>query len=376
MFCNSCGKQLNNNAEFCSGCGAKLRSVSVQTNDYMTANSAAALQQGRQESWPLNEKSNKTEKMFKSDYASIKEKSSVGRKILVAFLCVILFIFMLSATTIGVIRAITASDNIENMAEDMSVSDVPIADENGETFSLSEWFDDEIYGGYADLMSYSENDFEEFFNSEGIREYIAEKAVGLKNDFYDGKARTKIRKNEIKRLIERNDPKGLGNGYEEYYGYGDPKYSLSSYSEEIAENFAQSEFAMGINIEAFENRMGNPALLSLARFVLSIPTMIVLIALSLILMFVLYRVNKKAILKTLIHIGIVMLIIGAIYLWGYIGVSGMTFFMDRDGALRFLYELLYDGVAYKLLGAGALTAIGLGLIAAGRIIRKKLKANM
>lgn len=42
MFCKSCGKQLNDNASFCSGCGRKIDSLNQQSNQFTSSTTVGA----------------------------------------------------------------------------------------------------------------------------------------------------------------------------------------------------------------------------------------------------------------------------------------------------------------------------------------------
>ncbi len=350
MFCHKCGKAVEENKGFCVGCGAKLEAVKIVRKPMI--NDA-----------PISKKSG-LKRVFRSDYREISGKVSVLRGLVAAVLIILITVSAFAGSALWMARSVSTPENVYEVLDEVKVSEIPImTDENGEKIVLVDFIGELMRELEIEVTN---QEIAEMLDEGPMRDVTSQAVLVISKYIYEGED---VIKEEVESfetyLREEGDPtlyiEGLEMTEAEFYSM-------------IADEMERNDIVQQISLYGIEEYIGGHDTWENVRAILSEEVMMILLAASLVLLLLLYFVNRRALIKTLMNIGVIMLVMSVLYFASYIALENIdSLLFDDNMAGGYVFAVLRDAVTDKLLIMGGVLLSGLVLIIPSAVIRRKLK---
>lgn len=403
MQCNYCGKLLPGNVKFCTGCGMPVGgsaadsaagAIPTSPQPVMPVRTSPVSadrtrQSGAVQPYPAPAQYGQTAGPYAVqprygqagrqaapvyDPADLSQRSiaqsrlSFGKSFLSVLLCILLVLFGLCASVLGVVRRALDGDRIRAAVEKIDVPSIEMPDPDGGTVPLSEFFEQTIELDLDDAYGISTGELERLLNASFVKDYVGER-LGNFTSFLLGKEELRpLTRNEVVDFFRAHDgeieritgysfldaERDLSNYYNGTYK---TSYDLDSIfdsigTREIDESFLRDQ--MGIGFDAVRRGLSETTLLIL----------IGLSALCLVLMLLLLIRHMRSFFC---RSGVSLTVLGGLdLLLGGGGLLGL-----RAAKIGLLYELLDPIFTGLLLIGAALTVGGILMIVLRRCFRKQ-----
>lgn len=337
-FCGKCGALVGEDKKFCSKCGNNLAGISTET-----------IQQNRIDNYIIEKEDNLA---VQNNYQSNETtKRSPLTCVLSIFLCVLFFIFSMSAIFVGVARLYSNEDNLKDIISNVDLNEISI-NSHGEQTNIANLLFDNMKDEFINDYNMTTEKIENIFSNNVIDKQIKSYLVDYVENVVNGEKSKKLTTDGIIKIFKNVSPeiyKEIG------YQFTDKDY------EDIRNqiNDGNMEFLITSGIEDFIGF--DPNIIQIA---LSITTLIILIIISLALLILILKVNSWRFKYLFKDIGITVIIAGILLICG--SLTGLIIIMITE---IYLLGVLLSSLSIKVLIFG-LSALIIGI---GMFVLYKLK---
>ena len=340
MLCKNCGKEIPDSTKFCPKCGCKNESANVIISETTSEDNVSFISE-------------------ETVFDTADEKSVPKPRIKQIFLSIIcdllLFIFLTVTVFLCAVRFSTNESNIKKILTNGSVSDSYIVTDFGNQ-NLSKFILSNIDESAIRQYKISEDSVISILKEETVDLFLKEVLSDYVKLFIYGEAPVNLNANTITAFI-----KSMANTIQLYTGY---TLSENDYAS-IANQLNQGSLSF-LTVRGLENNLGfNPANL---HIFFSVPCICTFGGLSLVLIVLVFLINKSNIKNSLSFNGVSLIIIACVY----VCVSAISFIVAATKQLYFVSDLLKSFALYILL-------IGLGVLLIGLLMllikRKATKSS-
>lgn len=339
-FCGKCGALVGEDKKFCSKCGNNLAGISTET-----------IQQNRIDNYIIEKEDNLA---VQNNYQSNETtKRSPLTCVLSIFLCVLFFIFSMSAIFVGVARLYSNEDNLKDIISNVDLNEISI-NSHGEQTNIANLLFDNMKDEFINDYNMTTEKIENIFSNNVIDKQIKSYLVDYVENVVNGEKSKKLTTDGIIKIFKNVSPeiyKEIG------YQFTDKDY------EDIRNqiNDGNMEFLITSGIEDFIGF--DPNIIQIA---LSITTLIILIIISLALLILILKVNSWRFKYFFKDIGITVIIAGILLICG--SLTGLIISMITE---IYLLGVLLSSLSIKVLIFG-LSALIIGI---GMFVLYKLKSR-
>lgn len=339
-FCGKCGALVGEDKKFCSKCGNNLAGILTET-----------IQQNRIDNYIIEKEDNLA---VQNNYQSNETtKRSPLTCVLSIFLCVLFFIFSMSAIFVGVARLYSNEDNLKDIISNVDLNEISI-NSHGEQTNIANLLFDNMKDEFINDYNMTTEKIENIFSNNVIDKQIKSYLVDYVENVVNGEKSKKLTTDGIIKIFKNVSPeiyKEIG------YQFTDKDY------EDIRNqiNDGNMEFLITSGIEDFIGFDPN-----IIRIALSITTLIILIIISLALLILILKVNSWRFKYFFKDIGITVIIAGILLICG--SLTGLIISMITE---IYLLGVLSSSLSIKVLIFG-LSALIIGI---GMFVLYKLKSR-
>lgn len=194
-ICPKCGMSSEDTQKFCGNCGSPLNDapapveepapepeIPVTPEETIAAEEAAV----REAELPVEESAAEPEKPAKTKKE--KKKVGAGRRILAVLLCILLFVFLLTPALGYAVRRATTEQGLTAILEDVKLAELqaaPFFDDVTEELTLSELLSEDLA---VEGLKIGESSVAKILNSSGMKSYLASQIAPVCADIYRGKS--------------------------------------------------------------------------------------------------------------------------------------------------------------------------------------------
>lgn len=339
-FCGKCGALVGEDKKFCSKCGNNLAGISTET-----------IQQNRIDNYIIEKEDNLA---VQNNYQSNETtKRSPLTCVLSIFLCVLFFIFSMSAIFVGVARLYSNEDNLKDIISNVDLNEISI-NSHGEQTNIANLLFDNMKDEFINDYNMTTEKIENIFSNNVIDKQIKSYLVDYVENVVNGEKSKKLTTDGIIKIFKNVSPeiyKEIG------YQFTDKDYE--DLRNQI--NDGNMEFLITSGIEDFIGF--DPNIIQIA---LSITTLIILIIISLALLILILKVNSWRFKYFFKDIGITVIIAGILLICG--SLTGLIISMITE---IYLLGVLLSSLSIKVLIFG-LSALIIGI---GMFVLYKLKSR-
>lgn len=407
MQCTYCGKQLPANVKFCTVCGmpvagkapdpdagavstapqpvVPIRTVSVSTDRARQSSAGQPYpaptpyrqaagqpyaaqarygQDGRQAA-PVYDPADLSQRSI------AQSRLSFGKSFLSVLLCILLVLFGLCASVLGVVRRTLDADRVRAAVEKIDVSAIKMPGEDGDTVSLGEFFEQAIEMDLNSAYGISADELERLLNASFVKSFVGER-LGNYTAYLLGKEELhpltrnevvdffRAHSNEIERITGYSFLDAERDLTNYYNGTYKTSYDLDSIfdslgAREIDEDFLRDQ--MGIGFGA-------------VRGALSGTTLLILIGITALCLVLLFLILIRHLRSFFARAGISLTVLGGLDLL----LGGGALLGLRVSKIELLYELLDPIFTGLLILGAALTVGGILMIVLRSCFRKQGKS--
>lgn len=339
-FCGKRGALVGEDKKFCSKCGNNLAGISTET-----------IQQNRIDNYIIEKEDNLA---VQNNYQSNETtKRSPLTCVLSIFLCVLFFIFSMSAIFVGVARLYSNEDNLKDIISNVDLNEISI-NSHGEQTNIANLLFDNMKDEFINDYNMTTEKIENIFSNNVIDKQIKSYLVDYVENVVNGEKSKKLTTDGIIKIFKNVSPeiyKEIG------YQFTDKDYE--DLRNQI--NDGNMEFLITSGIEDFIGF--DPNIIQIA---LSITTLIILIIISLALLILILKVNSWRFKYFFKDIGITVIIAGILLICG--SLTGLIISMITE---IYLLGVLLSSLSIKVLIFG-LSALIIGI---GMFVLYKLKSR-
>ncbi|MGX8692294.1 MAG: zinc-ribbon domain-containing protein [Clostridia bacterium] len=192
-ICPNCGMSSEDTQKFCGNCGSPLNEAPAPAEETAAPEipvtpeeTIAAEEAVREADIPAEETAARPEKPAKTKKE--KKKVGVGRRILAVLLSILLFIFLLAPALGYAVRRATTEQGLTAVMEDLDLADMqaaPFFDDVTEEITLSELLSEDLA---KEGLKIGESSVAKILNSSGMKGYLAGQIAPVCADVYRGKS--------------------------------------------------------------------------------------------------------------------------------------------------------------------------------------------
>ncbi len=291
-----------------------------------------------------------------------KPSHTVLKTILSVFLCMLAFVFLLGGVCVCSIRVSTTEAGVEELVENIQLSDFNVNIANGEEpVALADWLYEELKESFPDRIFITQKQLIKMIDKGTFKPFLTKKTCSLVQDLYQGTAKTEITEEELEELLREN-----GKLLED-----DNMYIPERDAVDMSAWIAQSDFAKMFNAGDFRENMPAYRTWRLTGWLLSVPTVVILFVLGGLMLFFVFRVNKKRISRAEVYTGWTLLAVSGVYMIFWLVAKMWPFFLEDTLSLEYYISLFADHV----LSGGFWIAIIVLILAIGWIFIGKLSGR-
>lgn len=407
-FCVSCGTKLSDDALFCFACGAKVAQAAAPAEEptyippveeptyippveepvYIPAEETPVYQQPVYEEpvyqqpvyeEPVYEAPNyqqpemtvppveavpekpRKEKLFK------KKPITLGRRILVIFLCVLTFVFGTASLAAYCIQDVISTEVITTMVDQIDLSEIEVRDlinnaSRGD--SITEWIYGEMKARVPKLGKMTEENVQTYLE-QFVYPFVKEEAVEFIEVLLTGKGEAAITADEVREVIEGSTD------------YLEEEFDIILTNQDIDKLvnwLVSSELEEKANTEYLEDEFSDE--LELVRFLDGSIVFIIFAVLTLI-MLVLVILNNKSLIRNLNSVGIVTLSVGGVFgLAALADLAAPKLMLELCGENELVANLVGSVVERLYLPTAILAGVGILLLVISNALQAiKVKAK-
>lgn len=339
-FCGKCGALVGEDKKFCSKCGNNLAGISTET-----------IQQNRIDNYIIEKEDNLA---VQNNYQSNETtKRSPLTCVLSIFLCVLFFIFSMSAIFVGVARLYSNEDNLKDIISNVDLNEISI-NSHGEQTNIANLLFDNMKDEFINDYNMTTEKIENIFSNNVIDKQIKSYLVDYVENVVNGEKSKKLTTDGIIKIF-----KNVSSEIYKEIGYQFTDKDYEDIRNQI--NDGNMEFLITSGIEDFIGF--DPNIIQIA---LSITTLIILIIISLALLILILKVNSWRFKYFFKDIGITVIIAGILLICG--SLTGLIISMITE---IYLLGVLLSSLSIKVLIFG-LSALIIGI---GMFVLYKLKSR-
>lgn len=349
MFCGKCGNSLPDGVKFCTKCGSAVKK-SNNLNSSKTYADNFEKSFNAQPSNLKNQKQNQTQDIFEEynnspalGNKSLKnEKSSIPSRILSILICVFFFIFSTSALLVGVARTVLNEDSVKNICSDIELTEIKV-EYDGESVYLSDFIMEIVSDKVIEKYGITTTKVDEVLSDKTIKGYIEDVVADYVGYIAFNEDPKNLNASSIIDMVEESSDII----YEET-GFMFAESDYQDLEDELKHGNMTFLVESGV-----EDALGfDPAII---QAVLSVPTMIILIALSVVMLILMLLCNNWRVKYLCAYAGMTMVITGSVLLLSSAGIFVVSLISD----IYLLNTLLQSIVLYVLLFGLSVFAVGL-----------------
>ncbi len=341
----------------------------------------------------------------------VRKPRSVPVKILMGFLafilCIVMFVVSVAGVSILNLRAVVSKDGITQIITQLIAgtpapgsgrpvlaggADQIVVDTTGSSGNMSgmlvDWAYEMIQDQFGEELVITKDQVQNFVENSTVKDFVAEKAAGVVEDFYSGNYETTISKDEVVQLMRENAPL-LEEQFglvitEEEIAYVEDALEESGVLEPIQENglmgFIEQQTMgtapdeeQGSNSVSGGSQMMNSMqaakeIMALVRTATSFETVAILGAAFLVLLVLLFLVTGFSFPATFADTGIVLTLVGLIF-----SAPAMVF-TTQSQLIASMLDPTVAGIASSIILASAwvnytVLGVGVALIVAAIVIK-------
>ncbi len=231
----------------------------------------------------------------------VRKKVRVWRRLLAAFLCLFLFVFLLTPALLYSFRRTTGeAEGLKSMLDDIDLAEIPAAeiydDVDDEDITLAEIWSENYDELPLDLM-------ETVMDNSGVKDFAAEQVSAFLKDIYNGKTKYKFNTNDLIDVLSSSKiNRALAKA-----GY--PQLDDNDFRE-IADALADQGFEDQLSTKNFKSE--NPDAYKLINYAFGYPALIALLILALATAILIVAVNRGRVDLSLGDIGGTTLAVGLV----------------------------------------------------------------
>ena len=337
-FCGKCGALVGEDKKFCSKCGNNLAGISTET-----------IQQNRIDNYIIEKEDNLA---VQNNYQSHETtKRSPLTCVLSIFLCVLFFIFSMSAIFVGVARLYSNEDSLKDIISNVDLNEISI-NSHGEQTNIANLLFDNMKDEFINDYNMTPEKLENILSNNVIDKQIKSYLVDYVENIVNGEKSKKLTIDGIIKIF-----KNVSSEIYKEIGYQFTDKDYEDIRNQI--NDGNMEFLITSGIEDFIGF--DPNIIQIA---LSITTLIILIIISLALLILILKVNSWRFKYFFKDIGITVIIAGILLICG--SLTGLIISMITE---IYLLGVLLSSLSIKVLIFG-LSALIIGI---GMFVLYKLK---
>ena len=315
MFCGKCGYEIRGEAKFCPKCGADVKmpdaaqtpSVPTYTEDNPRMVAADDhVRQSQQEYYGEPQPPAANGYGYESPRSKPQPKqqkppqrSTGGQIALSILICVFIYIFTSAAFSVIVTRTALSEDSVRGAAKSGEITSITV-DKDGKLVALSEYIVSNINSKLVSKNDITSKKVDSVLRSDRVKKLIEDLAVDFTGMFVFGKEPVHLYEDKIMDDIESLDAvvyREIG------YHFTDKDYS--DIKNDLQKN-GKLSFLVKDNIKSFFGGV-EPTVFS-AMF--SVPVIIVCVVIDLVLLFLLFLVNKRRVKLPFLILGITFMVFG------------------------------------------------------------------
>lgn len=348
MFCGKCGNKVKDGVKFCPKCGNKFEfkeDVNLNRNERNSKDIGDCIEE--------DFKNSNADGLIEINLHKKVEKSSIGTRILSIFLCILFFIFSVTAVLVGISRCVLEEEKIRDLCSEIDVVQVNV-NYNNQNIGIAEFIlevaSDEIISKY----NLTESRVNEIIDNDIIKDHFENILVDYIGFIAFGKESEHLSASGIIEIIQDCSQ----------IIYDETGYIFTENDYQELENELNNGSMKFLTISGIENWY-----ISIISMLLSLPMFIIWIALSIVMLVLILLINKWKFKYLCAYIGMTLSVEGSILILGYLAMLIFSWFNEL-----YLVDIIINSVSlYVLLSGLCLVTVGLILFI---IYRKAFKRNI
>lgn len=329
-FCGKCGSLVGEDKKFCSKCGNRLNDIPTET-----------IQQNGINDYIIEKEDNLAVQNNYQSHETTKRRSLTC--VLSIILCILFFIFSMSAIFVGVARLYSNEDNLKDIISDIDLNEINIDTDDNRSVSIADFIFNNVNKSIINNYGITKDNIENILNDSAIKNQLESYLVDYVQYIVNGEKSKKLTTDGIIKIL-----KNLS--LEVYIETG---YQLSDKDYEDIRNQINDgnmEFLITSGIEDFIGF--DPNIIQMA---FSITALIILIIISVALLILILKINSWRFKYFLKDTGITVIIAGTLLIGG--SLTGLIISMITE---IYLLSILLNSLSIKVLIFG-LSALIIGI---------------
>lgn len=286
MFCGKCGSKIPDEMEYCPKCGK----IQENRNVMSVANNENDFLQNDMENKDLSELPITT-----------NAKSSISSRFISIFLCIILFVFSVSAITIGSVRIVFNRDNLKNICSEIDISQINLEYQD-ESVNITDFIMNTVSDKILEKYNISNETINNLLQNDTIRKNLEDTCSEYLCYIIYGDESENLSVTGVLDII-----KSCSDIVYSETGYTLTDNDYRDIEKELVEG--NMKFLVSDNIK--NNSVVN---ISMINALLSLPSLIIHIVIIIGLIFLLLWCNKWKLKYLCAYVGMTLTIVGSIYL--------------------------------------------------------------
>lgn len=329
-FCGKCGALVGEDKKFCSKCGNRLNDIPTET-----------IQQNGINDYIIEKEDNLAVQNNYQSHETTKRSSLTC--VLSIILCILFFIFSMSAIFVGVARLYSNEDNLKDIISDIDLNEINIDTDDNRSVSIANFIFNNVNKSIINNYGITKDNIENILNDSAIKNQLESYLVDYVQYIVNGEKSKKLTTDGIVKILK--------NLYLEVYI--ETGYQLSDKDYEDLRNQINDgnmEFLITSGIEDFIGF--DPNIIQMA---FSITALIILIIISVALLILILKINSWRFKYLFKDIGVTVIISGILLICG--SLTGLIISMVTE---IYLLGVLLNSLSIKVLIFG-LSALIIGI---------------
>lgn len=329
-FCGKCGALVGEDKKFCSKCGNRLNDIPTET-----------IQQNGINDYIIEKEDNLAVQNYNQSHETTKRSSLTC--VLSIILCILFFIFSMSAIFVGVARLYSNEDNLNDIISDIDLNEINIDTDDNRSVSIADFIFNNVNKSIINNYGITKDNIENILNDSTIKNQLESYLVDYVQYIVNGEKSKKLTTDGIIKIL-----KNLS-----FDVYNETGYELSDKDYEDIRNQINDgnmEFLITSGIEDFIGF--DPNIIQIA---FSITALIILIIISVALLILILKINSWRFKYFLKDTGITVIIAGTLLICG--SLTGLIISMITE---IYLLSVLLNSLSIKVLIFG-LSALIIGI---------------